>query len=207
MFKLTSMTSRAGKMPMFDNVLKKASLFWGCNVCENAQNSFRKFTCRKKENKAQSTVGHNRMNEEIRGKWTQVVITNSCLLSSSVASSVSCAKRSVRNFSSSFHQNGAEYVEINSWYPGFKSSSPVNLWVVRLTKERFPPMFNLVLCQFQVTNWFTQHCSISMDTATHKHRWVDTVQKQWSHDQKRRVDKLELDETQSALEASLYEEL
>lgn len=41
---LTSMTSSAGKMPMFDNVLKKASLFWGCNVCENAQNSFRKFT-------------------------------------------------------------------------------------------------------------------------------------------------------------------
>lgn len=46
-FKLTSMTSRAGRMPMFDNVLKKASLFWGCNVCENAQNSFRKFTCKK----------------------------------------------------------------------------------------------------------------------------------------------------------------
>lgn len=146
MFKLTSMTSRAGKMPMFDNVLKKASLFWGCNVCENAQNSFRKFTCRKKENKAQSTVGHNRVNEEISGKWTQVVITNSCLLSSSVASSVSCAKRSVRNFSSSFHQNGAEDVEINSWYPGFKSSSTVNLWVIRLTKERSPHMFNLVLC-------------------------------------------------------------
>lgn len=41
---LTSMTSSAGRMPMFDNVLKKASLFWGCNVCENAQNSFRKFT-------------------------------------------------------------------------------------------------------------------------------------------------------------------
>lgn len=50
---LTSMTSSAGKMPMFDNVLKKASLFWGCNVCENAQNSFRKFTYKKTEtNKA-----------------------------------------------------------------------------------------------------------------------------------------------------------
>lgn len=46
-----------------------------------------------------------------------------------------------------------------------------------------------------------------MDTATHKHRWVDTVQKQWSHDHKRQVDKLELDETQSALEASSYKEL
>lgn len=35
------------------------------------------------------------------GNRVQVFITNSCLLSSSVASSVSCAKRSVRNFSSS----------------------------------------------------------------------------------------------------------
>lgn len=45
------MTSSAGRMPMFDNVLKKASLFWGCNVCEKAQNSFRKFTCKLEEKK------------------------------------------------------------------------------------------------------------------------------------------------------------
>lgn len=56
-------------------------------------------------------------------------------------------------------------------------------------------------------NWFTQHCSVSMDTATHKHCWVDTVQKQQSHDHKRPVDKLQLDETQSALETSSYNEL
>lgn len=37
-------------MPMFDKVLKKASLFWGCNVCENAQNSFKKFTWKKYKN-------------------------------------------------------------------------------------------------------------------------------------------------------------
>lgn len=49
---LTSMTSSAGKMPMFDNVLKKASLFWGCNVCENAQNSLRKFTYKTETNMA-----------------------------------------------------------------------------------------------------------------------------------------------------------
>lgn len=49
---LTSMTSSAGRMPMFDNVLKKASLFWGCNVCENAQNSFRKFTYKEEINTA-----------------------------------------------------------------------------------------------------------------------------------------------------------
>lgn len=42
------MTSSAGRMPMFDSVLKKASLFWGCNVWENAQNSFRKFTCKRR---------------------------------------------------------------------------------------------------------------------------------------------------------------
>lgn len=41
---LTNMTSSAGSMPIFDKVLKNASLFWGCSVCENAQNSFRKFT-------------------------------------------------------------------------------------------------------------------------------------------------------------------
>lgn len=38
--------SRAGKMPRLARVLKKASLFCGCNVCENAQNSLTKFTWR-----------------------------------------------------------------------------------------------------------------------------------------------------------------
>lgn len=42
--KLTRMTSKAGNMPIFDKVLKKASLFWGCSVWENAQNSFKKLT-------------------------------------------------------------------------------------------------------------------------------------------------------------------
>lgn len=43
--------SRAGKMPRFARVLKKASLFCGCNVCEKAQNSLTKFTCRGKKNR------------------------------------------------------------------------------------------------------------------------------------------------------------
>lgn len=40
----TMTISRAGKMPRLARVLKKASRFCGCNVCEKAQNSFTKFT-------------------------------------------------------------------------------------------------------------------------------------------------------------------
>lgn len=117
-WQLTSMTSSAGRMPMFDNVLKKASLFWGCNVCENAQNSFRKFTydtdkkatVKRERSKTNTSPQMNRRQKGVRPVWR----TSSCLLSSSVASSVSCAKRSVRNFSSSWHQNGEDE---NGWTP------------------------------------------------------------------------------------------
>lgn len=40
----TMTISRAGKMPRLARVLKNASLFCGCRVCENAQNSLTKFT-------------------------------------------------------------------------------------------------------------------------------------------------------------------
>lgn len=42
--KCTMTISRAGKMPRLARVLKNASLFCGCSVCENAQNSLTKFT-------------------------------------------------------------------------------------------------------------------------------------------------------------------
>lgn len=43
---LTITISRAGRIPNFAKVLKNASLFWGCNVWENAQNSLKKLTYR-----------------------------------------------------------------------------------------------------------------------------------------------------------------
>lgn len=42
---ITITISRAGRIPNFAKVLKKASLFWGCSVWENAQNSLKKLTC------------------------------------------------------------------------------------------------------------------------------------------------------------------
>ena len=42
---ITITISRAGRIPNFARVLKNASLFWGCNVWENAQNSLKKLTC------------------------------------------------------------------------------------------------------------------------------------------------------------------
>ena len=50
----TMTISRAGRMPRFARVLKKASLFCGCKVCEKAQNSLKKFTC-EEEGKQDST--------------------------------------------------------------------------------------------------------------------------------------------------------
>ncbi len=48
---LTITISSAGKMPRLASVLKKASLFCGCSVCEKAQNSLKKFTCRRREDR------------------------------------------------------------------------------------------------------------------------------------------------------------
>jgi hypothetical protein len=42
---ITITISRAGRIPNFAKVLKNASLFWGCKVWENAQNSLKKLTC------------------------------------------------------------------------------------------------------------------------------------------------------------------
>jgi hypothetical protein len=49
--------SRAGRMPRFARVLKKASLFCGCKVCEKAQNSLKKFTC-EEEGKHRTVLKH-----------------------------------------------------------------------------------------------------------------------------------------------------
>lgn len=100
---LTNMTSSAGRIPMLDKVLKKASLFWGCNVWENAQNSLRKFTCQV-EGQVKTWENGGRCKQHLMRNCWEHLCTSSCLLSSSVASSVSCAKRSVRNFSSSWYQ-------------------------------------------------------------------------------------------------------
>lgn len=51
-FSLTITISRAGRIPNFAKVLKNASLFWGCNVWENAQNSLKKLTCNTGEKRA-----------------------------------------------------------------------------------------------------------------------------------------------------------
>lgn len=59
----------------------------------------------KPEEKGVSGGGGGSRRRSTRSRWARSR-TSSCLLSSSVASSVSCAKRSVRNFSSSWYQKG-----------------------------------------------------------------------------------------------------
>lgn len=114
----TMMISRAGKMPRLARVLKNESLFCGCNVCENAQNSLTKFTWGADENRNNVKLRFQLLGNKYKlqqvAVWragriftenavphSPVLLTSSLLLLSSVASSVSCANTSVRNFSSS----------------------------------------------------------------------------------------------------------
>lgn len=60
---ITITISRAGRIPNFAKVLKNASLFWGCNVWENAQNSLKKLTCNVRKNSEKST--HIKSNSEV----------------------------------------------------------------------------------------------------------------------------------------------
>ena len=57
----TMTISRAGRMPRFARVLKKASLFCGCNVCEKAQNSLKKLTWKGQKKVSQAAHGNAQM--------------------------------------------------------------------------------------------------------------------------------------------------
>lgn len=68
----TMTISRAGKMPRFARVLKKASLFCGCNVCEKAQNSLTKFTweVEKKNNRCNRCwSAFDTLKQTVKGHW------------------------------------------------------------------------------------------------------------------------------------------